>query len=74
MAKCQLGNEKITKIFGNPQHFFERLLAILLRGEDDHIAGQIQVFAQKIAREHDLPSSLGEANQENGLTEFFRNV
>lgn len=74
MAKCQLGNEKITKIFGNPQHFFERLLAILLRGEDDHIAGQIQVFTQKIAREHDLPSSLGEANQENGLTEFFRNV
>lgn len=74
MAKCQLGNEKITKVFGNPEHFFERLLAVLLRGEDDHIAGQIQVFAQKIAREHDLQASLSEANQNNGLNEFFRNV
>ncbi len=74
MAKCQLGNEKINKIFGSPEHFFDRLLAVLLRGEDDHIAGQIQVFAKKIAREHDLTAAVNGADQINGLNEFFRNV
>ncbi len=74
MAKCEIGAEKINKIFGNPDHVFERLLANLLHGEDDHIAGQIQVFAKKIAREYDLTQILQEQGQMNGLSEFFRNA
>ncbi len=74
MARCELGNEKINKIFGNPEQFFERFLANLVRGEDDHIAGQIQVFAKKIAREHDILDILQDAGQTNGLNEFFRNA
>ncbi len=74
MARCELGNEKINKIFGNPEQFFERFLANLMRGEDDHIAGQIQIFANKIAREHELIDVLQESNPNNGMSEFFRNV